>query len=96
MITISNALFAIIVVVSFWIGFAFCSLVCINGFTQPEDEARQDESHSATRYEEHQMDTQVIAQTAGGGWEWTDKKDAEVAPGGGYWVQRARPEDKKK
>lgn len=53
MITISNALFAIIVVISFWIGFAFCSLVCINGFTQPEDEARQDESHSATRYEEH-------------------------------------------
>lgn len=94
--SISMPWLILIIIGSFLIGFAFCSLVCINGLMQPEDEARQDESHSATRYEEHQMDTQVIAQTAGGGWEWTDKKDAEVAPGGGYWVQKARPEDKKK
>ena len=42
----------LIIIGSFWIGFAFCSLVCINGLTQTPEEAAKDESHSATRYEE--------------------------------------------
>ena len=52
MITINAFLFWAILSVIFIAGFLACSLLCINDLKQTNNEAENDESHSATRYKE--------------------------------------------